>query len=223
MPLIIILVDAGLELVPEQLKSEKITKKNLDPDYYPSQILDNAIYHPIMKLLTNSEKKGRPDIVHQFFLNALGSPLNKSGYLKLFLHTINGDIFKVNPNLRILRNYERFKGLMAKLLIDRKIETENEELILEFNGTLEKLVNEIDPEKIYLFSSKGVLQKKPLNLFPSDPNQNVLALIGGFQKGNFSSEVLAINDNLTSLFIEPLDSWIVVNRVITYYELALKI
>ncbi len=225
MPLIIILVESGLELVPDELKSEKIAKNNYNPNYFPSLILDNAIYHPIMKKLRNYEKRGRPDIVHQFLLNALGSPLNKEGHLELYIHTTNDEIFKINPELRILRNYERFKGLMAKLLIDREIIHDNETLISEYKGTLKDLIKTVEPNSVLMFSSKSELVKDPISLFPKDPEKKIIALVGGFQKGIISDNLSAIisSDNLLSIYPKPLDSWVVVSRIITYYELALKI
>jgi rRNA small subunit pseudouridine methyltransferase Nep1 len=225
MPLIIILVESGLELVPDKLKSEKIARNNYDPNYFPSLILDNVIYHPVMKKLRNFEKRGRPDIVHQFLLNALGSPLNKEGLLELYIHTINDEIFKISPELRILRNYERFKGLMAKLLIDREIIHYNETLISEYKGTLKDLIKTVEPNCVLIFSSKGELVKDPISLFPKDPEKKIIALVGGFQKGIISDNLSAIisSDNLFSIYLKPLDSWVVVSRIITYYELALKI
>jgi len=47
--------------------------------------------------------------------------LNKSGNLTLFIHTTNNKIYKINPEIRITRNYNRFKGLIGKLLIDGNI------------------------------------------------------------------------------------------------------
>ena len=223
MPLIIILAEAGLELVPDEIKSEKISRKNYDPSYFPSMILDNAIYHTVMNKLSNAEKRGRPDIVHQFLLNSLGSPLNKEGLLQLYIHTANNEIFKINPQLQILRNYERFKGLMAKLLIERKILSEIDVLISEYTGGLKDLIKKLNPDRIFLFSSKGKLNNNPISLFPSDPTKKTLTFIGGFQKGMFNENILSVSDNLISLYHEPLDSWIVLQKIITFYEIAIKL
>ncbi len=223
MPLIIILAEAGLELVPDEIKSEKISRKNYDPSYFPSMILDNAIYHTVMNKLSNAEKRGRPDIVHQFLLNSLGSPLNKKGLLQLYIHTANNEIFKINSQLRILRNYERFKGLMAKLLIEGKILSENNVLISKFNGSLNDLIKEINPDDKILFSSKGNLIKNPISLFSCDPTKKFLTFIGGFQKGMFNEEILSISDKIISFYEKALDSWIIVSRCIIYYEMAIKL
>jgi len=221
--LIIILAETGLELIPDELKPEKITKKNYNPNYYPSMILDNAIYHPIMNKLPNAGKRGRPDIVHQFLLNSLGSPLNKKGLLQIYIHTINNKIFKINPRLRILRNYERFKGLIAKLLIERNIKSERETLISEYFGSLKDLIIEINPYEKFLLSSKGKLTNNPITLFSSDLTKKILVLIGGFQKGMFNEDILSISDNLICLYNESLDSWIIASRIITFYELAIEL
>ena len=94
MPLILILVECGLEIIPRQIRNHSSVKKNRTNKIYSSQLLDNALHHSAMKNLKNSIKRGRPDIVHLCLLNALGSPLNKSSNLKLYIHTIKNKIFK---------------------------------------------------------------------------------------------------------------------------------
>ena len=121
MPLIIILAECGLELIPKEIRQHSSVKRHLSHKNYSSQLLDNALHHSAMNNLSNKEKRGRPDIAHLCILNALGSSLNKSGSLELFFHTIRNRIYRINSEIRITRNYNRFKGLMAKLLIDNDI------------------------------------------------------------------------------------------------------
>ncbi|MEJ2294721.1 MAG: hypothetical protein P8Y23_08115, partial [Candidatus Lokiarchaeota archaeon] len=45
MPLIIFLVECGLELIPPQIKSHPAIKKNIVKNDYASLLLDNAIHH----------------------------------------------------------------------------------------------------------------------------------------------------------------------------------
>jgi len=88
MPLIIILVECGIELIPKEIRNHSAIRKNLLSHTYSSQILDTALHHSAMKNLRNSEKRGRPDITHLCLLNALGSILNKTGNLSLYIHTV---------------------------------------------------------------------------------------------------------------------------------------
>ncbi|MFX1455358.1 MAG: 16S rRNA methyltransferase [Promethearchaeota archaeon] len=223
MPLIIILVECGIELIPKEIRNHPSVKKNLSTQLYSSQLLDTALHHSVMSNLVNSEKRGRPDIAHLCLLNALGSPLNKSGNLKLYMHTVNDKIYMVNPEIRIARNYNRFKGLMAKLLIDDKIEINKTPLIAHINENLVNLLHTFNTDNIYLLSSKGKLIMSYQELFPSNIEENIVTIIGGFQKGNFSNKLFEISRNIISISQFSLDAWVVTNKIITYYELTHQI
>jgi rRNA small subunit pseudouridine methyltransferase Nep1 len=222
-PLTIILADCGLELIPKHIRKHSAVQRNLSSKNYSSQLLDNALHHSAMKNLKDSEKRGRPDILHACLLNALGSPLNKSGKLNLFVHTFNDKIFKFNPELRIARNFNRFKGLMAKVLIDGDITANRASLITQIDVTVKDLIERLNKPEIILFSRKGKLVKTSKEMFPDTKSHNYIAIIGGFQKGGFSEEILSLTDNLISISKHPLDAWNVVGKVITYYEIELDI
>ena len=223
MPLFIILVECGIELVPKQIRNHSAVKKNLSEHIYSSQLLDNALHHSAMKNLDNKEKRGRPDIAHLCLLNVLGSPLNKTGKIKLYLHTINNRIFEFNPEIRIARNYNRFKGLMAKLLIDGTISVDGKQLISTVEGSLQNLINTFKNPQIILFSHKGELISDYNDLFLNDTSKDMIVIIGGFQKGDFSKRILRLSNNLFSISEYSLDAWVVASKIITYYELSNKI
>ncbi len=58
-------------------------------------ILDRSYHHAAMKDIADSEKRGRPDIAHLCLLEALGSPLNKEGLLRTYVHTYNDYVISV--------------------------------------------------------------------------------------------------------------------------------
>jgi len=176
-----------------------------------------------MVKLKDVGKRGRPDITHSCLLNALGSPLNKSGNLKLYIHTLNNKIFEINPQIKIARNYNRFKGLMAKLLIENEIRIKNLLLISEFKGTLRELVNSIDKKEVIILSNKGKLAENPLLLFDNDLSKDFVVIIGCFQKGFFTDEILELSNKLVSISHYSLDAWVALSRVITLYEIAYDI
>ncbi len=219
MPLIIVFTECGLELIPKQIRSHPAVKKNLSPRIYASQLLDNTLHFSAMKDLKNFQKRGRPDITHICLLNALGSSLNKSGNLIVFVHTFNNKIFRFNPEIRITRNYNRFKGLIAKLLIDGRIEIESLKLITPFEGNLQNLIDNFKDPEVCILSSKGKRIKDYEELFIKDINKNYIAFIGGFQKSGFSKYIKNLSDNLISISEYSLDAWVATNRIITYYEL----
>jgi rRNA small subunit pseudouridine methyltransferase Nep1 len=166
------------------------------------------------------EQRGRPDITHACLLNALGSTANKSGNLKIYLHTFESKIFEINPDIKIARNYNRFKGLMAKLLMENEIRIKNLLLISEFKGTLRELVNSIDKKEVILLSNKGELAESPLQLFDNDLSKDFVVIIGCFQKGFFTDEILELSNRLVSISHYSLDAWVVLSRIITLYEIA---
>lgn len=219
MPLIIILVDCGIEIIPKEIRNHSAVRKSYSSHIYSSQLLDNALHHTAMKELTNNLKRGRPDISHLCLLNALGSPLNKAGKMKIFIHTVNSKIYELSSEIRIARNYNRFKGLMAKLLIDDIINFNEKSLISRFEGDIRALVNNFSDPEIYLFSSKGELVRDYKNLFTNDISKNVLCIIGGFQKSNYSEEVSKLSKKLISLSNYSLDAWVVISKIINFYEL----
>jgi len=223
MPLIIILVECGIELIPKEIRNHSAIRKNLSKQLYSSQLLDTALHHTAIRNLKNPEKRGRPDITHLCLLNALGSPLNKSGNLRLFIHTINNKIYSFNPEIKIARNYNRFKGLMAKLLIDGDVNANGVSLISEFKGELQELIDKFKNPKILLFSSRGKLIHDYKELFFEDTSRNVIAIIGGFQKNNFSEYLKSFSDKTISISRYSLDAWVVISKIINFYELSHRV
>ncbi|MFX1397435.1 MAG: 16S rRNA methyltransferase [Promethearchaeota archaeon] len=214
------LVECGLELIPKKIRNHPSIKKGLKINNYASQLLDTALHHSVMKTLKDFEKRGRPDILHACLLNALGSPLNKSGFLTTYIHTINGKIFKIAPKLRITRNYNRFKGLMAKLLIDGRIGIEGTELISPFVGSLEELIQSHKNKQLAIFSSKGKKITPSDKFFTLTSDKETITIIGGFQKNTFSSQLLKLTNNILSLSSFSLDAWIAISRLLSYFEIA---
>ena len=198
MPLTIILAECGLELIPKEIRKHPAIQRNLKRDNYSSQLLDNALHHSAMVKLKDVGKRGRPDITHSCLLNALGSPLNKSGNLKIYIHTLNNKIFEINPKIKIARNYNRFKGLMAKLLRENEIRIKELLLISQFNGNLRNLVKSFKKKEIVIFSSKGELVKYHLDLFDKDLTKNYI-VISNFIKANY---IINFKDSLKSFNFE---------------------
>ena len=220
MPLILLLVECGLELIPPEIKSHPSIQRHLRKDDYSSKLLDNALHHSVMGKLENYEKRGRPDIAHNCLLNALGSPLNKSGNLKLYLHTYQNKIYEINPTINLTRNFNRFKGVMAKLLYDNELTFEHLKLISLYKGDLYHLVKDFKNPELMIYSSKGKIINYKDQVFEKDLNKNYIIIIGGFQKGFFSSDILKLSNNLISISNYPLDAGVVVSKVINLYEIA---
>lgn len=70
----------------------------------------------ILKKMGRDIADARPDIAHQVLLTLLDSPLNKAGYLQIYIHTARNVLIEVNPHVRLPRTFKRFSGLMVQLL-----------------------------------------------------------------------------------------------------------
>ena len=219
MALIIFLVECGLEIIPKQLRNHPAVKKNIKEHNYSSQLLDNALHHTAMNKLPNFRKRGRPDILHACLLNILGAPANKAGKIKLYVNTVYDRIFEFNHEIKLARNYNRFKGLMAKVLIDGDIKSNGTFLISEVEHDLNKFLLSFQETDLILCTSKGKIFSNYSELFKGEKkSKNSLVIIGGFQKGYFSNEFTSMDLNRISISQYSLDAWIVVSKIINLYE-----
>ncbi|MEM2715900.1 MAG: 16S rRNA methyltransferase, partial [Candidatus Thermoplasmatota archaeon] len=71
------------------------------------EILDSSIHYPYMKKMKDWQRRGRPDIIHMCLLIALESILNKEKMLRIYIHTRNDEIIYINPDTRMVKNYNR--------------------------------------------------------------------------------------------------------------------
>jgi rRNA pseudouridine-1189 N-methylase Emg1 (Nep1/Mra1 family) len=104
-------------------------------------------------------------------------------------------------------------------LIDGNIKVNGKQLISQFEGNLQDLMNKFKNSEIILFSSRGKLVDNYKDLFSETLSKNIIAIIGGFQKNTFSEELLRLSNKIVSISEYSLDAWIVTNKIITYYEL----
>ncbi len=224
--IIIVFADSGLELIPREIWGHPAVRSSaIRRGKNPSEIiLDVSLHYHAMKHLPDAEKRGRPDILHISLLVALSSLLNKRGYVELFIHTYRGDIIRVDSSVRLPRNYNRFIGLMEQLLLEGKVPPKSEKPLLEIIGKgFNTLVLEKKPSRIILFDEKGlrISPREFSKLAVSE--KNPMIIIGCFQRGNFSREIINAATDIISLADETLDTWVIVARIISSLEDELKI
>ncbi len=215
------LIDSELELIPEKMWDDyqirKIAKSNgknfkgmlLDSNYMHSAI---ERYFPGM-----SNRMGRPDIFHMFLNVVQDSILNKKGLLSVRIHTKNNIIIRIEPETRVPKSYNRFAGLMEKLLVSGKTETPDGKILMKTQeGTWDALLEK--GMKNVLLSPTGtrtnvaeICQEKDLNVF-----------IGGFSDGDFTSDVYSKLDAF-SMYDEELTIWTVAWKIIGTYENILNL
>lgn len=219
----LILADSALERVPKAIWTHPtIYKRAKKEGKHPGDIfLDRTYHHKAMLKLKNNRKRGRPDIVHFSLLVALGTPLNKEGLLKVYVHTINDYIIYINPEVRLPKNYNRFIGLMEQLYKYRQLTREGPKLLSLKKATFHKLVEEVAPSYIIAFSRRGK-PKFVQDVFKSlKMKKDLMVIVGAFPFGKLSQKILKIVDEIITIDFESLEAWIVVSRIISEYEKAI--
>ena len=216
--LYIILAESSLELIPKKIHNHpsvtsysKKFKKNSS-----NTLLDNSWHFGAMKGLDNEIKRGRPDIIHLTLLSLCTTPVFYKNKIKIFVHTVNDEVISINNNTRLPKSYHRFQGLMEKLFLTKKIESEDEILMEMKNSSLSQLVSKIKPTQIIGLTTQG--QKISLDKLVEQIEENSCIILGGFQKGHFNNETDKIIDKSFSINDSSLEAHLVASRLAYEYE-----
>jgi rRNA small subunit pseudouridine methyltransferase Nep1 len=207
-----IFLETSLELVPNSIRDHPAVLRDARRrGRTPSEILlDDSKHHSAIKLLEKKEKRGRPDIIHLCLLSVFDSPLNPNVYV----HTVDGKIIKFS-DVRLPRNYNRFVGLMEKLLKEGKIRANGKTLIEIENLDLQTLLKRVNPKLTILMTEGGSLK------WPT-PKDKTAILIGAFPHGDFDGEVIKILEEFNAIPVSlgkrSFTSLYVTNRVICLLE-----
>lgn len=165
-----------------------------------------------MKGLWDEKRRGRPDIVHISLLIANESILNREGMLDMVVHTRNNEAIKISPEMKVIKNYNRFKGLVEQLFKEKEVPLGNPLMRMESRGVTE-IVNEINADKVIVLSENG--EAKPLE---DALTKNSACIIGGFPHGDFISPVKEIADEVIAIYPSPLPAWIALMEAIVAHE-----
>ena len=216
--LYIILAESSLELIPKKIHNHpsvtsysKKFKKNSS-----NTLLDNSWHFGAMKGLDNEIKRGRPDIIHLTLLSLCTTPVFYKNKIKVFVHTVNDEVISINNNTRLPKSYHRFQGLMEKLFLTKKIESEDEILMEMKNSSLPQLISKIKPTQIIGLTTQG--QKTSLDKLVEQIEENSCIILGGFQKGHFSNETEKIIEESFSINDSSLEAHLVASRLAYEYE-----
>jgi len=223
--LVIVIVEAAVELVPEELWDHpSVRAYAARRDKKPGEILlDRSYHHAAMKKISEAEKRGRPDIAHFTLLEILGSPLNKRGLVEVYLQARSGHIIWVNSETRLPRVYDRFKGLIEKLYKAPVVEADGKVLLKLEEASLKDLLEEVNPDLRILLSEKGELMKWSRLGELITSARKPLVMIGGFPHGDFHKSTYELADLVVSIWPEALEAWITASRITSIIEHALGI
>ncbi|MFP3950742.1 MAG: 16S rRNA methyltransferase [Candidatus Bathyarchaeia archaeon] len=217
----LIFVETALELVPDSISTHPSVVRNArrrgkKPE---ESLLDRSLHHFAMRQLSNAEKRGRPDIIHFCLLEALGSPLNHLGGLVIWINTILGKTIEVNPEVRLPRDFFRFKSLIEQLLTEGEVPPGSDEPLLSVrNLLLDSLIEEVDPSLTVALTSHGEYMKLEDLCGRLVDEERPAVMIGGYPKGPMESETISNADERVSVYPEPLEAWTVTSRLIYEFE-----
>ena len=183
----------------------------------PSEILlDRSFHHSAMAKLKDSEKRGRPDLVHITLLNVTGTPLYLDGLVRIFVHTYDDVVLEFAEKTMIPKNYLRFRGLMEEALIEQP----KQGLIkVHFMG-IKELVRWISSGGVFGLSVQGKMTSLEELAKMVTVSENPSVIVGGFPHGHFSPETLSATDLLVRIHAKPLEAHVVASRVIYEVEKA---
>lgn len=220
-----ILAEAALETVPEKLWSHPAVRRHAKRQKKPPKqlLLDRSLHHAAMKRLDGNEKRGRPDITHFVLLEVLGSPLNKEGLLKVYVHTNNDYVISVNSSTRLPKNYNRFVGLMEQLFELGNVPLDGETLLKLEQKTLQQLLTEIKTDYILVFSREGKPKTVHTAVSELQTKHSPTVIVGGFPHGHFTKDTVRRANEVVCVDGEMLEAWTVASRVIYEYECRMEI
>ena len=219
------LAESALETIPQGLWAHPLIRRYSKKRDKPPQflLLDRSYHHNAMKKLDESEKRGRPDIVHFALLEALGSPLNKQGNLQIYVHTINDYVISINPNVRLPKNYSRFEGLLEQLFQLGTIPPSGEVLLHLQRKDLSQLLHEVKPDYVIAFSTEGAPKTLEEAISRLHSKERTVVIIGGFPHGHFSETTARLADEIVCVDREMLEAWTLTSRVIYEYERVISL
>jgi rRNA small subunit pseudouridine methyltransferase Nep1 len=209
-----VLADSELELVPPDIISHPVIQKSARKEGKKpgDMLLDSSLHHQALHHLPQGNRRGRPDIIHIFLLLANESILNRQGMLQVYIHTRNNEIITVNPLMRVIKNYNRFKGLCEQLFREKIVPSTGDILMTLEKAPLKTLLKKINPDITLLCSPRGKKRK----LQDYFQKKNIACIIGGFPKGDFLSRLET--DVTLSLNDTTLPAWIAAVKIIVTYE-----
>ncbi|MDA4127587.1 MAG: ribosome biogenesis protein [Thaumarchaeota archaeon] len=216
-----VFAESALELVPKETsRSAAVVSDSKRRERKASEILlDRSFHHSAMSRLKDSEKRGRPDLVHVALLSVTGTPLYLDGRVRVFVHTYPGVVLELAEKTRIPKNYLRFRGLMEKALVERP----REGLIRTYSAGVDELVRKkLGCDLVIGLSVQGKQSNAGEVAKRVASAMNPCVIVGGFPHGHFSKEVLVSADELVRIDTMPLEAHVVASRVVYEIEKAVR-
>jgi len=211
-----VLAESALELAPKEIRGHPAVANDSKRRGVGVNelLLDRSFHHAAMVRLRNSEKRGRPDLVHAALLSVTGTPIYQDGLVRAFIHTYDDQILELAPKTRIPKNYLRFRGLMEEALVERP----QSGLIQVSPGRIRELAKKVGPDTVIGLTVQGEMTGMGVLARMIAGAKEPMVLVGGFPHGHFSPETLSAVDRLVRVHQKPLEAHIVTSRVLYEVE-----
>ena len=220
--LTLVLAEAEVERMPADLCNHPAVIAYARQRGKPPQqiLLDSNYHHAAMTNLSEGRRRGRPDITHLFLLTALESIVNKQGYLNILIHTRHNECIIVNPKTRLMRNYERFLGLLEQLFENHAVPNKKQPLLtLQKEAPLRQIIEQQHADHVILLSKEGTFVYLPdyFKKIRTKKDHHLLCVIGGFPSGQLHTDLSTITTETLSLYNEMLPAWTVAGEILVNY------
>ncbi|MDG6910436.1 MAG: ribosome biogenesis protein [Nitrososphaerota archaeon] len=216
----VVFAESALELVPKEIWSHPaVVSDSKRREAKAGEILlDRSFHHSAMLRLKDSEKRGRPDLVHVALLSVTGTPLYLEGGVRLYAHTYPGLVVEVAEKTRIPKSYVRFRGLVEKCLVEAPASG----LLSVRRMSFPELVRKIAPDRTFGLSVRGRRVRLGDLAREAADAKNPCVVVGGFPHGHFTGEVEKELDQLARIDPRPLEAHVVAARVVYEIEKATR-
>lgn len=214
MALRIVLAEAEMELIPQELLSHGAVEayaRNLNRSP-ASMLLDQNHHHAAMRRLPNKERRGRPDIVHTTLLHLLESPLCRAGGLHICIHTRHRELIRIKPETRLPRGEARFQGVMARVLKQGASQDEDPLIWSEGKRSAEQVLEAFAKGPVYRLDEGGA-SATPLQLVDQAKNGELTVILGAFPHGDWGGEWTKAVPTKISIWPEALNAWVVASEI----------
>jgi rRNA small subunit pseudouridine methyltransferase Nep1 len=222
--LTLVLADSEIEPVPSELVDHTTVQKpaqrrGIDPE---RMLLDSSMHHWAIREhdLDEGDRRGRPDIVHQFLLTALDSALNLEGGLRCRVHTRDDEMIEVAPETRIMRAYPRFKGLIGKLFEEKAAGPADKDLLtLEESVPLAAVLDDVDADHVIALLPDGEPTELADQLpYTAGEHEHVAIVLGGFPQGDYASAAERLADETWQIHPDRLSVWSAAAEVLVHWR-----
>ncbi len=211
----LIIAEAAHETVPSSIAKHPAVVKHATRKGRPADeiLLDRSYHHSAMLKLKDAGKKGRPDLVHFALLEATSTPLYQRNMLKVYIHTTANKVIFLNENVRLPKSYFRFEGLMEDLFKKKRVESNNNDLLMELKDMeFCDLISKLRPTRVIGLSRIGA--KSSAGEVAKMIDDDNAIVIGGFPRGHFSKNVSSKINYTYSISDLALETHVVIARIL---------